>query len=284
MVNSHDVVDLEVRTGVLDNMYSDRTTTSWRERLNMMWRMDQYRMPSPELEFVKDSTQLSLFCGMCYGAYHETAKVQRIFLEQNKYTMFQHPREAQKAMQDRIVLGMMQGGWRAGWRMGVLGFTFTAVSQSLVAVRGYINPLDYGVAGGVMGAIYKINMGPRGMIGAGVGGGLLGLQAGVISWVLQKMTGETVVERWEREYRQRGEKIEEENKVIESKDDRKQIIEEVIEEQVKDEEDNDLVRSIALKAKEWLIDVGILRTDTDFIVNKTESHGNVKVSDSRTTQ
>merc|ERR1719228_2620789 len=119
----------------------------------MMWSFDEYGVPGPELYFVKQATELSLFGGLCYGAFQESAKVQRIFLEQNKYTMFQHPREAQRAMQDRVTLAMVQGGWRAGWRMGLLGFTFSAVAQSLTAIRNYVNPLDYAVAGGVMGAV-----------------------------------------------------------------------------------------------------------------------------------
>ena len=51
---------------------------------------------------------MGLLLGLCYGSYGESAKVYRIFLEQNKYTMFQHPREAQRALQDRIVLAMIQ--------------------------------------------------------------------------------------------------------------------------------------------------------------------------------
>lgn len=196
----HDVPAHTAKQEELDKYYSDRSETTWRERLNVMWSVDAYGMFSPEVQFVKQATELSFFAGLCYGAYHESAKVQRIFLEQNKYTMFQHPREAQRAMQERIVLGMVQGGWRSGWRMGVLSFTFTSVCQSLVVMRNYINPLDYAMGGAVMGAVYKVNMGPKGMLGAGVAGSLLGFQAGILTWGLQKFSGETVAEKWEREY------------------------------------------------------------------------------------
>ena len=126
--------------------YEDRSGSSWRRRLEVMWTSDEYgmyrhqqktsasrlmpfkrgfnypiiqqqclyafdvflRLLSPELEFVKQGTQLGVLLGLCYGSYSESAKVYRIFLEQNKYTMFQHPREAQRALQDRIVLAMIQ--------------------------------------------------------------------------------------------------------------------------------------------------------------------------------
>ena len=47
----------------------------------------------------------------------------------------QHPREAQRALQDRVVLAMLQGGWRAGWRLGLLTLIFTSTCQSLTVVR-----------------------------------------------------------------------------------------------------------------------------------------------------
>ena len=38
------------------------------------------------------------------------------------------------------------------------------------------------------------------MVGGGVLGSLLGLQGGLVFWLLQYITGETVEERWRREY------------------------------------------------------------------------------------
>ena len=38
------------------------------------------------------------------------------------------------------------------------------------------------------------------MLGAGFLGSILGLQGGILFWLVQYMTGETVEERWHREY------------------------------------------------------------------------------------
>ena len=220
----HDAL-AEIDSKVVDEYYKgDREGYNWRTRLKMMWRVDEWGFLSPELENVKWTTEIGFFSGAAYGAFHESAKVQRIFLEQNKYTMFQHPREAQRAMQDRVALAMIQGGWRAGWRMGLLGFTFSAVAQSLTAIRNYVNPLDYAVAGGVMGAVYKVGMGPKGMIGAGVGGAILGLQGGVLVWGLQKLTGITVAERWYIDYLKQQEQNKEEASKKVEKDGRTQVV------------------------------------------------------------
>ena len=78
--------------------------------------------------------------------------------------MFQHPREAQRAPQDRVVLlAMMQGGWKMGWRFGLVTGVFLSVTQSLSVIRNSINPLDYAAGGLAMGAVYRFNMGPRGI-------------------------------------------------------------------------------------------------------------------------
>jgi len=283
----HDVLAHAAREEELEKYYSDRSESTWRERLNVMWSVDAYGMKSPEVMFVKQATELSFFLGVCYGAYHESAKVQRIFLEQNKYTMFQHPREAQRAMQERIVLGMVQGGWRSGWRMGVLSFTFTSVCQSLVVMRNYINPLDYAVGGAVMGAVYKFNMGPKGMLGAGVAGSLLGFQAGILTWAFQKFSGETVAEKWEREYGI----IREANDLKKDKTVKKdQRLEIIIEEENKikpgswveiEEEEQDWFRNMTVKITELMERIGFLKKhseDTFRISYDSQEQGVVKSS------
>eukprot|EP00092_Neocalanus_flemingeri_P005577 GFUD01006009.1.p1 GENE.GFUD01006009.1~~GFUD01006009.1.p1 ORF type:complete len:336 (+),score=86.24 GFUD01006009.1:111-1118(+) len=274
------------------SFYSDRSETTWRQRLDFVWSLDEYGMPGPELQFAKTATEVSWFSGTCYGAYHESAKVQRIFHEQNKYTMFQHPREAQRALQERIVLAMIQGGWRSGWRMGLLTFTFTGVSQSLVAIRNYINPLDYAASGAVMGAVYKFNMGPKGMIGAGVAGSFLGLQAGILIWGVQKFSGETVAEKWSREYDQIKENKELKREKLEKKDKRNEII--LIEEENRDnqprkiqekqyiveetwEEEDDWVRTITIKVTGWLRSAGLLDRHSEDNFRISEPDIKVKV-------
>jgi len=277
--SAQDIIDYKANQEKLENFYKDRKETTWRERLAIMWTFDELGMFGPELMFVKQATELSLLGGGCYGAYQESAKVYRIFLDQNKYTMFQHPREAQRALQERIVLAILQGGWRVGWRMAVLSFTFTSVVQSMTVIRNYINPFDYALGGGVMGAVYKFHMGPRGMLGAGFGGALFGFQAGVITWCVQKLSGETVAERWSREYALVKERKMIEIAKAENKDPRREI---VIEDKEKVKHDNfniniaeeeDWFRNITVKITEFLEKVGFIRShshDNFRIVNDVE--------------
>ena len=265
--STYDIPGLEQKKEEKSSYYSDRSNSSWQERLSYMWQTDEYGHYSPELQFVKEGTLLSFLAGAAFGAWQESAKIHRIFLEQNKYTMFQHPREAQRALQDRIVLAMLQGGWRAGWRMGVLTFTMTSVCQSLTVIRNYINPIDYGIGGAAMGAVYRFNMGPRGMIGAGFGGGILGLGAGVVVWSAQALTGESVAERWQREFENMEEQKRLKEEILANKEIRKDLIEEAeMRKQriIQPEEETpytlakeDQTRSFIMKISEWLQYLGV---------------------------
>jgi len=250
-----DIPEVQEKKDEVARYYIDREGYGWRDRLAMMWRFDEWGHGSPELSNVLTTTQMGIFGGFAYGAYHESAKVQRIFLEQNKYTMFQHPREAQRAMQDRIALAIFQGGFRTAGRMGLLAFSFSAVAQSLTAVRNYINPLDYGVAGAVMGAIYRIGMGPRGMVGSAVGGCVLGLQGGVLVWGLQKLTGLTVQEKWYMDYMEMQQVKREQDIKLGKKDYRAEVI--LKDEQVVEDDTSGGVRNLVINIRKFLGEKGL---------------------------
>jgi len=282
--SEYDMLAVEARQEKLDAFYKDRSESTWRERLNIMWSYDEYGMPGPELEFVKLTTEISFVFGFSLGAFLESAKVQRIFHEQNKYTMFQHPREAQRALQERMVLAMIQGGWRVCWRMALLNFMFVGVSQSLVVIRNYVNPIDFAAGGAAMGAMYKANMGPKGMVGGGFVGAILGLQGGVLIWGLQKFTGETVAERWAREYNL-VQQAKEDKKEIKAKKDIRIIIKEEEEFQASQTEDvieeSDWVRNFSIKLHKFLEDAGLVQSagsDSFRISDENHRLNTVKVS------
>ena len=77
---------------------------------SLMWRIDEFEYLSPELMFVYQSSLAAVVVGSFYGAYIESAKSIRNFLERNKYEMFKHPKEAQGALQDRIFLSSLKVG------------------------------------------------------------------------------------------------------------------------------------------------------------------------------
>ena len=158
--------------------------------------------------------------------------------------------------------------------MGLLGFTFSAVAQSLTAIRNYVNPLDYAVAGGVMGAVYKVGMGPEGMIGAGVGGAFLGLQGGVLVWGLQKLSGITVAERWHMDYLKQQEQNKEEASKKVEKDGRTQVLlkdaELTNEEKLTIAAEENVAAKIIVTIRKWLGDEGLRNLEVQSNSQKPE--------------
>jgi len=236
-----------------------------------MWRVDELGEVSPELDFVMTTTTMSTFAGLVYGATIDSKKTFNRFLEKNKYEMFKHPREAQSALQDKMVLSMMKGAWRYGWRMAVVSFTYSAVAQSLASVRNYVNPLDHALAGGVMGAVYRFNMGPKGMAGAGFIGSVLGLQIGVLFWGLQYMSGQTIEERWAEEYDFIKNKINSKADSQRQEDVRDQLL--GIKTDTEDYiEERDWLRNLFIKVTAWAKENGLIRNLSSF----SEEEGDVR--------
>ncbi len=81
-----------------------------------------------------------------------------------------------------MALSMIQGGFRLGWRMCLLTFVFMSVGTSLAVMRNAVNPLDYLVAGATMGAVYRLQGGPRGIASGGAVGAVLGFSGGCGFW------------------------------------------------------------------------------------------------------
>jgi len=241
--------------------YADRSSLDWRERLSLMWRVEEYEEMSPELNLVYQSSMTATLVGGMAGAYHESKKMTQIFLEKNKHEMFRHPREAQASLQDRMIIAYFKGFTKLGSRMLLLSFTYTAVAQSMACIRNYVNPLDHMLAGATMGAIYRFNMGPKGMVGGGVLGSLLGLQGGLVFWLLQYITGETVEERWRREYVHHQNLIRARDEAAASADPRQEIIkkdEPATLTPFDQEEDKSWLRATVIKIRLWAIENGFM--------------------------
>jgi len=244
-------------TSSYEKMYANRSGLTWKERLKLMWRGDEYGLSSPELTMVYESCTISVMVGGFYGAYVESAKAGKMFIEKNKYEMFKHPREAQSSLQDRMMISYMKGFARYGGKMLLLTFTYMSVAQSMACVRNYINPLDHALAGGVMGAVYRFNGGPKGMLGAGFLGSILGLQGGILFWLVQYMTGETVEERWHREYLHIQNTIRAKHQESASEDPRSEILKDEQVNVVEEEETSKSLRQAVTTIRQWAQNVGL---------------------------
>ena len=70
----------------------------------------------------------------------------------------------------------------------------------LIVNLSQVSPLDHMLAGTLLGACYRLTAGPRATLAAAAAGCGLGLVGGVAVTLTQWASGETVEERWRREF------------------------------------------------------------------------------------
>ena len=110
-----------------------------------------------------------------------------------------------------------------------------------------------------------------GMLGAGVLGTLLGLQVGVLFWLGQWLTGETVEQRWAREFAFILQQQDLEDAKRRAEDLRAQQVrestggEEVGE--VVEREESEWKRGLVITLRQWAIQLGLI---TDYSIYKAE--------------
>lgn len=90
-----------------------------------------------------------------------------------------------------------------------------------------------------------------GMIGGGFLGGVLGLPAGICFWLAQYLTGETVEERWKREFLHSRNIIAAKGEEAAAKDLRREIIDEKKVEWKESDEDNTWLRRTIIELRLW---------------------------------
>ena len=201
LLNSPDF-DEPINEDELHDKYVNRDALDWKERLNLMWRRDQYHTFSPELEFCSQAGIAGCITGLILGAFKESRHVYMKFIAANKQTMFKHPREAQAIMQEQVTYHMMKGGFRWGTKVGAFVFIYVTLCQTAHTIRNWVNPLDHAVSGFATGSLLRVLGGPKAMLGSGILGFGMGLSEGAMTWTLYKISGETISERWLRELRQ----------------------------------------------------------------------------------
>lgn len=200
---SHDKV-ATADSETLRQMYRDREQLTARQRLDMMWRTDEYGNPSPELEGVVTVGILAGMTGAVMGSYKDSRGVLLRFKEDNRHTLFRHPREAQVILQELMLYHMMKGAVKGGLKLGLLCTSYALATVSLDVALGSSssagpNPLAHGAVGLAIGSLWKVPSGPRAMLGSGLVLGALGLGEGSASWVFVKLSGESYHERWSRQ-------------------------------------------------------------------------------------
>ncbi|KAK5644505.1 hypothetical protein RI129_005805 [Pyrocoelia pectoralis] len=167
--------------------------TGW-ERLNYLFRKDEFGRLTPELQSMISVSCTSCLIGMLYGGMTHTRETYIDFIKNNQATTFTSHLEAKKKLQDRMTLSFAKGAFKWGWRLTFFSTTYIIVSTLYSTYRGKNGILEHTLAGTVAGSLYKFKLGPTATVVGGIVGGFLGSGAGIVTSYLLRLTGMTMQE------------------------------------------------------------------------------------------
>ncbi|XP_055587317.1 RPII140-upstream gene protein [Uranotaenia lowii] len=167
---------------------------SGKDRLYMMFSVDEFGRISNEVNSIYQAGFLGFLVGACYGGFVHSRVAYMNFMERNQATAFQSSFEAKRKLQDQVTLNFAKGAFKWGWRLALFTTSYIGIQTVISVYRGKSSIYEYLTAGGVTGALYKFNMGLKGMASGGLVGITFGGIAGALSLSILKATGTTMEE------------------------------------------------------------------------------------------
>ncbi|KAG5889237.1 hypothetical protein JTB14_006373 [Gonioctena quinquepunctata] len=178
--------------------------TGW-DRVKRMYTVDEFGNVTHEANSILQVGAMSVFVGALYGGVVNSRVAYLEFMKNNEATSFKSHLDAKSKLQDKVTIGFGKGAFKWGWRLTLFCTSFAAISATMQAYRGKYGITEYVVAGGLTGALYKFNMGPRGWIVGGGLGSVLGLFCGGLTVGMLKLTGYSMEEAryWQYQWKDR---------------------------------------------------------------------------------
>jgi len=199
----HDVLSKDSKTykAYLENK-PPTNETGW-DRLKDMFKVDEFDSISSELNSIYQAGFLGFLVGALYGGIIQSRASYFNFMESNKATAFKSHLDAKRKLQDQFTVNFAKGGFKWGWRVGLFTTSYFGIITCISVYRGKSSIYEYLAAGTITGALYKVNMGLRGMTAGGVIGGAMGGFAGIFSLLLLRLSGTSMeeVRYWQYKWR-----------------------------------------------------------------------------------
>ncbi|XP_058062256.1 RPII140-upstream gene protein [Anopheles bellator] len=192
--NDHDKVTIDTKT--VQSMYAEAAgdKQTGMERLRMMFSIDEFGRVSTELNSIYQAGFIGFLFGACYGGFVDSRVAYMNFMERNQATAFESSFHAKKKLQDQVTVSFAKGAFKWGWRLALFTTSYIGIQTLISVYRGKSSLYEYMTAGSVTGAMYKFNMGLRGMASGGLVGMALGGVAGGASLLIMRATGTTMEE------------------------------------------------------------------------------------------
>lgn len=156
-----------------------------RDRLDDMFSKNHLNYRSAELDFVYGSAEKALVISAFVFAMLGAGEARDKYIRENKLTVYKTIFLKHRNVHDHQIMGMMKNGARWGFKVGAFTLSFLMISQCIAVYRNKTTPFDYCIAGMLTGAVFRVNLGLRGMVGAGFFGSTFGLAAGLMIYGLR---------------------------------------------------------------------------------------------------
>ncbi|XP_071815775.1 complex I assembly factor TIMMDC1, mitochondrial-like isoform X3 [Apostichopus japonicus] len=132
--------------------------------------------------------------GGLYGGMPASRFARNRYIQTSNAAIYSSKMEALGTSYNAGTRGFIRYGLRWGWRTGFLAIGFHGLSSFLAVYRDKTDLLNYTAASVCTGALYRVNLGVRGVVGGGVVGAMLGVPAGCCLLAMQKLYGQTMLE------------------------------------------------------------------------------------------
>ncbi|CAM9642219.1 unnamed protein product [Bubo scandiacus] len=175
--------------------------TGW-ERLSELWRLDERRRyPEETLNIVRSAVTGGVV-GWLYGGLPAFQQARKAFIAGSHGELFHNRADAVQSAHRAGLKSFIRYGWRWSWRVAVFVTIFNVVSTGLSVYRNKTTIGNFASAGALTGAIFRMHLGLQGLAGGFVFGTAFGIPAGGLLIIMQKVTGETLQEKRNRERRE----------------------------------------------------------------------------------
>lgn len=175
--------------------------TGW-DRIKEIFDNSDGQRYSEEVKNVVKGGLTAALVGLVYGGLPGARHARQRFIQLSQAEMYNSRVEAVRSAHNAAIRGFLRYGWRWSWRVAAFVTLFNTVSTGLCVYKDNDSLGYYAAAGAVTGGLFRLTLGPVGMLAGSAIGGLMGLPAGALIVGVQKLGGETLREKRRRERRE----------------------------------------------------------------------------------
>ncbi|XP_077198422.1 complex I assembly factor TIMMDC1, mitochondrial [Paroedura picta] len=175
--------------------------SGWQRLLELV-RKDEFNQYPEETLNICKATFTAGVVGLLYGGIPGFTNAKKRYIEGSDAEMYYSRLDAVQSAHRAAIRGFVRYGWRWSWRVAAFVAIFNTVSISLSVYRDKTSLSHFAAAGAASGGLFRFHLGLGGFAAGSIFGALLGVPAGGLVMVIQKLSGETIVERRKRKRRE----------------------------------------------------------------------------------